>query len=205
MMSTMHGADAGAAAEGAVVSGARPGRIDTEALMARIVATRDKAAFETLFVTFAPKVKSYLMLRGLRPELAEDLAQEALLTIWRKADQFDGTRASLGGWLFTIARNLSIDALRKERSAINYALAVHVPPAAEPSPVGAHEARESQARLREAVADLPPEQMEIIRLCYFDDKPHTQIAAELGLPLGTVKSRLRLAIGRLRGLVGDLA
>jgi RNA polymerase sigma-70 factor (ECF subfamily) len=178
--------------------------VDAEALIARIVSSQDRSAFEALFLAFAPRLKTYLMLRGAAPDRAEDLAQETLLLVWRRAAHFDPGRASLGAWMFTIARNMRIDALRREQSARNYALSLHEPVAHEATPHTASEAAQTQARLRQAVAELPPEQIEIVLLSYYEDKPQAEIAAQLGLPLGTVKSRLRLAVARLRGLVGEL-
>jgi RNA polymerase sigma-70 factor (ECF subfamily) len=178
--------------------------VDAEALIARIVKSQDRSAFEALFLAFAPRIKTYLMLRGASPDRAEDLAQDTLLLVWRRAAHFDAGRATLGAWLFAIARNKRIDALRREKSARNYALSMHEPVAHEVTPHTASETAQTRARLREAVAELPPEQMAIVQLSFYEDKPQAEIAAQLGLPLGTVKSRLRLATARLRGLVGDL-
>jgi RNA polymerase sigma-70 factor (ECF subfamily) len=178
--------------------------VDAEALIARIVTSQDRSAFEALFLAFAPRIKTYLMLRGASADRAEDLAQETLLLVWRRAASFDPRRASLGAWMFTIARNMRIDSLRREKSARSYALSMHEPVVEEATPHTASESAEAQARLREAVAELPPEQIEIVRLSFYEDKPQAEIAAQLGLPLGTVKSRQRLAIARLRGLVGEL-
>ncbi|THD56014.1 sigma-70 family RNA polymerase sigma factor [Phenylobacterium sp.] len=179
--------------------------IDPEALIARIVQSQDRSAFEALFIAFAPRIKTYLMLRGASPDRSEELAQETLLLVWRKAASFDPERASLGAWMFAIARNMRIDALRREKSARNYALSVHEPGVEETTPHTASEAAQTQARLREAMAELPPEQMEIVQLSFYEDKPQAEIAAQLGLPLGTVKSRLRLAVAKLRGRVGALS
>ena len=175
---------------------------DVEALLARVVASRDRLAFEALFLAYAPRIKTYLMLRGADADRAEDLAQETLLQLWRRGSDFDPGRASLGAWLFTIARNRRIDALRRERSAQSYAVQLRHPAANEDTPQSAHELADRDARLRRAIADLPLEQLEVVRLSYYEDKPQAEIALELGLPLGTVKSRLRLAVRRLRNLMG---
>jgi RNA polymerase sigma-70 factor (ECF subfamily) len=111
----------------------------------------------------------------------------------------------VAAWLFTIARNLRIDAIRKEQSAMAYVLATPPAEITEASPQDHSETHEREERLREAVRVLPPEQMEVVRLSFFFDKPHAEIARELSLPLGTVKSRLRLAVARLRAVLGDLA
>ena len=182
-----------------------PPEDEAAACMARIVATRDREAFKTLFLTFAPKVKGYLLRHGAGSVQAEELAQETMLTVWRKAEQYDAARAPVSAWIFTIARNLRIDVLRKERSALTYALCA--PPAEEEpaSPEIESQLVEREVRLREAVQGLPADQMEVVRLSFFSDKPHGEIARDLSLPLGTVKSRLRLAVARLRKALGDLA
>lgn len=182
-----------------------PAQDEAAACMARIIASRDREAFKTLFLAFAPRVKGYLMRHGASGVQAEELAQETMLTVWRKAGYYDPARAPVAAWVFTIARNLRIDVLRKEQSALAYALCE---PAAEESPASPEDESqlaEREARLRQAVQSLPAEQMEVVRLSFFSDKPHAEIAHELSLPLGTVKSRLRLAVARLRSALGDLA
>jgi RNA polymerase sigma-70 factor (ECF subfamily) len=178
---------------------------DAAACMARIVAYRDREAFKTLFLIYAPKVKAYLRRHGASPLQAEELAQETMLTVWRKAEHYDAGRAPVAAWIFTIARNLRIDVLRKERSALTYALFAPEPAEEPVTPEVESELVEREARLREAVLGLPADQMEVVRLSFFSDKPHAEIAHELSLPLGTVKSRLRLAVARLRKALGDLA
>lgn len=167
-------------------------------LLVRIAERRDRHAFALLFSHFAPRVKSYVARMGVPPEAAEELAQETLLTVWRRAAGFDPSRAGASTWIFTIARNLRIDASRRDRRA----------PSADdpssfaqgpPSPDAALTLLENEARIEIALANLPKEQAQVIAMAYFADKPHSQIADELGLPLGTVKSRLRLAMARLRG------
>jgi RNA polymerase sigma-70 factor (ECF subfamily) len=195
----------GSRSGGVVVTVAETSELDTAGCMARIVEARDRTAFKLLFLAYAPKVKTYLIRHGASPVQAEELAQEALLTLWRKAEHYDSQRASVAAWLFTIARNLRIDAIRKEQSAMAYVLATPAVEALQDSPEDDSEAAEREVRLRQAVRILPAEQMEVVRLSFFFDKPHAEIARELCLPLGTVKSRLRLAIARLRSVLGDLA
>ncbi len=190
--------------ETAVIAEAEPVE-DACALMLRITQARDKAAFRALFQMLAPKVKAYLIRHGAPPAQAEDLAQETLLTVWRKAEYFDPRKASVAAWVFTIARNLRIDALRRERSAMSYALSVLEPDQAPDNPEIESSTAEREGRVRDAMQSLPREQLEVIRLSFYSDKAHAEIAHELSLPLGTVKSRLRLALARLRGMVGDLA
>ena len=173
-------------------------------MIAAIAQRADRAAFASLFDYFAPRVKSYMLRLGAEPRQAEELAQETLLTVWRKAAAFDPTRAAASTWIFTIARNLRIDALRRERRP-DPELDPSEAPEAEPTPTPPWSPPNPRAACRIALLSLPAEQAEVIRLSFFSDKPHSEIAAELGLPLGTVKSRMRLAMGRLRDLLGDLA
>jgi RNA polymerase sigma-70 factor, ECF subfamily len=173
-------------------------------MIGAIAARADRGAFAALFGHFAPRVKSYMLRLGADPRLAEELAQETLLAVWRKAAAFDPAKAAASTWIFTIARNLRIDAVRRDRRAEplddrNEEVDD------DPTPYDALAAAQSEGRIREALMALPPEQAEVVRLSFFSDKPHSEIAEELGLPLGTVKSRLRLAMGRLRDLLGDLA
>jgi RNA polymerase sigma-70 factor (ECF subfamily) len=172
-------------------------------LLRRVAEARDRAAFGLLFEHFAPRIKSYLMRRGAPPQQAEDLAQEAMLTLWRKAALFDAARASASTWMFTIARNLRIDAIRRERrrqfSPDDPTLALEPERGAE----FGLEAQQSETALRQAMRMLPPDQNEIVMQFFFSDKPHSRIAADLDIPLGTVKSRLRLAVARLRAAMGE--
>jgi len=175
------------------------------ALLIRVGEARDRAAFEMLFRHFAPRIKAYLLRLGAGAAAAEDLAQEAMLAIWRKAAMFDPAKASAATWIFTIARNLRIDALRRERrpefDPNDPAFVPEAEPAADAGMVRADE----DARLREAITLLSPEQAKVVELSFFADKPHSLIAQELGLPLGTVKSRLRLAMTHIRTALGAVA
>ena len=179
---------------------ASPAPCDFDALIGRIAAAADREAFAELFRHFAPRVKSYALRLGASGHAAEELAQETMLSVWRKAARFDPARASASTWIFTIARNLRIDALRRERPQPAPAEDVDPAPLADLVVSGA----EHDVRVRRALRSLPPEQLEVIELSFFSDAPHAAIAERLGLPLGTVKSRLRLAMNRLRGLLEDL-
>ena len=174
------------------------------ALIVAIARTADRGAFARLFEHVAPRVKSYMLRLGAQPEAAEELAQEALLTVWRKAALFDPVRAGASTWIFAIARNLRIDAIRRERRPRIEDDPTDLPEAEVPADAVVA-AQERDGRLREAMAELPGDQAEVVRLSFFQDKPHSEIARDLNLPLGTVKSRLRLALARLRGLVGDVS
>ena len=144
------------------------------------------------------------MRSGAAADAAEDVAQEALLTVWRKAAYFDPARASASAWIFTIARNLRIDRLRGERRATLYAPLELVEPELPQTPDHALSALERDERVRAALRELSPEQVRVLQLSFFEGRAHGDIAALLNLPLGTVKSRVRLAMGRLRNLLGDL-
>jgi RNA polymerase sigma-70 factor (ECF subfamily) len=181
-----------------------PSAEEGAALMARIAGDRDRGAFTALYEAYGPRLKSYLMRQGADEATAEELVQEVMLSAWRRADGFDPKLASLSTWLFTIARNKRIDFLRRVKRPEVLA----DDPAFAPEPVdGADTAYEAAAdgdRLREAIRGLPPEQAELLKLAYYEDKSHSAIAAETKLPLGTVKSRIRLALNRLRGSIGEL-
>lgn len=163
---------------------------------------RDREVFARLFAYYAPRIKAYLMRQGVEAVAAEELAQEAMLTVWQKAALFDAAKASASTWIFTIVRNLKIDALRKHRAAFDPNDPYFVPDPVPP-PDREHDAAQTQDRLRAAMDGLPGEQATVVRLAFFEDKPHSEIADELALPLGTVKSRLRLALRRLASLLGS--
>ncbi len=169
----------------------------------RIAEVQDREAFAALFRHFAPRIKGYLVRQGADSHTADELAQEAMLTVWRKAAQFDAGKASAGTWIFTIARNLRIDALRKEKRPEIDPDDPALVPAEDPKPDETLEQERYGQRLREILTQLPDEQSTVIRMSFFEDKPHSEIAAALGLPLGTVKSRIRLALGRFREAMGE--
>lgn len=163
---------------------------------------RDRSAFVRIFEHYAPRVKSFLMKGGLTPEQADEVAQDTMLTVWQKAPAYDPQRASAGTWIFTIARNKRIDLQRKGWRDLPLPEGVEFPSSAPAVDTRMGEAQDSAA-LAAAVRGLPPEQAELIRKAYLEDKTHSDIAAETGLPLGTVKSRIRLALGKLRATMGD--
>jgi RNA polymerase sigma-70 factor, ECF subfamily len=163
-----------------------------------IAAKRDRGRFSELFLHFGPRLKSYFLRLGVAPELAEDLVQEVMLTVWRKADQFDPARAGAATWIFTVARNLRIDLKRRQRDPAQ--LAELYEGLDEPMPSETLIATEQGQRVRQAMSALPADQIEVIRLSFFEDRPHGEIATLLKIPLGTVKSRARLAMARLRAM-----
>ncbi len=166
-------------------------------LIEAVAATRDRDAFARLFEHFAPRLKAYLMRAGAPPGAAEDFAQDAMLTVWRKADLFDPRRASAATWIFTIARNRRLDALRKESRPLPAPEMSLAPEEPEWPDAQLSEAEEA-ARLTAAMSQLPPEQLDLLRLAFFQGDAHSEIARKLNLPLGTVKSRIRKAMIKLR-------
>lgn len=176
---------------------------DARAWLVAIAARGDREAFAALFGHFAPRVKGYLLRLGLPGAQAEELAQETMLTVWRKAEQFDPATQGASAWIFTIARNLRVDAVRRDRLAPRLELMAEEPPP-PPAADATVEAAQHGERVRAALAALPAEQAEVVRLSFYDDRPHAEIEQALGIPLGTVKSRLRLAMSRLRNLLDDM-
>ena len=162
----------------------------------RIQANQDQQAFAELFSYFAPRVKAFLIKSGANPGLAEECTQEVMATLWHKADLFDPSRASVSTWIFTIARNKKIDALRKQRRPEPEDLAWG--PEAEPEAADVLALQQETKNLSKAITRLPEQQRDLIKRAYYGDLSHSEIAAETGLPLGTIKSRLRLALVKLR-------
>lgn len=177
---------------------------DLSALMQAVAYRADREAFAALFDFYAPRIKGMLMRGGTAPALAEDLAQDTLLAVWRKAAQFDPGRAGLSTWIFTIARNLRIDHARRGRGASAEAI-YEVLAGTEPEqPDEALDSVEREDCVRRAMQALNSDQAAVVKLSFFEDKPHAEIATILGLPLGTVKSRLRVAMIKLRERIEDL-
>ena len=177
---------------------------DLARLIEAVAAKRDREAFTALFDYFAPRIKAVLMRSNTPAAAAEELAQDAMLTVWRKAAQFDRTRAGASAWIFTIARNLRIDAARREQrgKVLDLESSEFLEPPSQPDEEFV--AGEREQRVRAALTDLTDDQIKVVRLSFFEGKAHGDIARELELPLGTVKSRIRLAMNRLRDLLGDL-
>jgi RNA polymerase sigma-70 factor (ECF subfamily) len=164
----------------------------------RIAAFRDQNAFKSLFLTFGPKVKAMLLRQGADVETAEEIAQETMIAVWRKAHLFAESKGSVSTWIYTIARNLRIDRLRRQHVWQVYDEDFHELPSGE-EPAEERIARvQEQAVIAAALDTLPSEQREVITLAFIDGLSHSQIAQKLALPLGTVKSRVRLAYQKLR-------
>jgi len=171
-------------------------RIEWTAQLAAVRDRQDQAAFAEIFSHFAPRVKAFLMKSGSSPSFAEECTQEVMATLWRKSHMFDGTKASVSTWIFTIARNRKIDMIRKDRRPEPEDLPWG--PEAEPDQADVLALTEETELLGRALATLPEKQRNLIERAYFGDLSHSEIAAETGLPLGTIKSRIRLALDRLR-------
>lgn len=168
-----------------------------------IGARQDKQAFEMLFRHFGPRIRAYMLKRNADRQLAEELMQETMITVWRKAALFDPSRGNASSWIFTIARNVRIDAYRKaSRPEFDFNDPAFVPeetmPADEVVQLG-----QSADRVRNAMEILPPEQLQLLKLAFFEEASHSAIAEKLNLPLGTVKSRIRLAFAKMRDAMGE--
>jgi len=169
-----------------------------EALVARIAAG-DRAAFAVFFQRYASRVKGYLLRLGARSAMAEDLAQDAMVAVWRRAASFDPTKAKASTWMFVIARNAWIDRLRREKTELAYNSGLIVSEESdEELPDEAVLRVRTEEQMQAALALLSEEQRQVVQLSFFEDRPHSEIAERLALPLGTVKSRLRLAVSKLR-------
>lgn len=179
-----------------VTSATKPDRMAWVTHIQAIRDTQDQSAFAELFSHFAPRVKAFLMKSGATPDLAEDVAQEVMATLWRKAHMFDPAKASVSTWIFTIARNRRIDVLRKQRRPEPEDLTWG--PEAEPDQADVLALQQESEQLGEAIAALPDKQRELIVRAYYGELTHSEIADATGLPLGTIKSRIRLALDRLR-------
>lgn len=175
-------------------------------LMEAVAARQDRAAFGEIFAYYGPRVKGYLLRLGADDSLAEEIAQEVMVTVWRKAALFDREQASVATWIFRIARNRRIDAARRAKKPELAADDPDLAPPPETQPDDALTAQEMEARVRSALAELPEDQVKLVRASFYEGLSHREIADALGLPLGTVKSRIRLAFGRLRArLAGEIS
>lgn len=170
-------------------------------LLVRVGRDRDKSAFAELFDYFAPRVKSFLLRFGTDMSLAEEIAQEAMIMVWRRAETYDPRQSAASTWIFTIARNKRIDRLRRE----NRPLPDMTDPAVMPESIETGEIQvarmQQEKKIRHALKNLPEEQAKMIFSAYYEEKSHREIAEESGVALGTVKSRIRLALNRMRAQI----
>jgi len=167
-------------------------------LIEAMAARQDKGAFAGLFSHFAPRLKAFGMRQGVDAATAEELVQETMLSVWRKSGTFDRRRANASTWIFTILRNKRIDLLRRQGRPETDLDSVAELPSDTSSADDDYHATQAGEIIRRAMVELPEEQVEVLKKAFFEDKPHSAIAEELDLPLGTVKSRIRLALARLR-------
>lgn len=178
---------------------------EINAWMRAVAESADRPAFAALFRHFAPRIKGFLLRGGADDALAEELTQETMVALWRRAASFDPARAQLSTWLYTIARNLRIDHHRRSAGAAGAAPddwdAEQQPADAHLAPDALLHAAQRERGVQQALAELPPEQAKVLRLAFFDEHPHSRIAQDLGIPLGTVKSRIRLAATQLRRIL----
>lgn len=168
----------------------------------QLVAERgDRRAFGALFEFFGPRLKTYLKRMGADDAQAEEIVQDVMLTVWRKAGTFDPQQASVSTWVFRIARNRQIDLFRR---AAKPELSPEEPllqPAPEQAPFETLSQAQIDAHVREKLSTLPPEQLDLLKAAFYEGLSHSEIAQSFNLPLGTVKSRIRLAFDKLRGLI----
>ena len=182
--------------------GAMPTSEEMNELVAA-VAKGDRQAFAVLFKHFAPRIATYLIRGGMSAASAEELAQEAMVLLWRKAGSFNPTRAAVSTWIFAIARHVRIDRYRRDGDE-NLALDIDDFDLADPAPSPDERlgALQRERRVRDALRRLSPEQARLLQLSFFAEKTHADIARNLCLPLGTVKSHIRRTLNILRRLLG---
>ena len=172
--------------------------------MHAIAERQDRQAFAEIFSYYGPRVKGYMLRLGAGDALGEELAQEVMITVWRKAHLFDRTQASVSTWIFRIARNKRIDVARR----LNRPELDPEDPALLPeSPIPADDAlaaMEQEERVRVVLAELPSEQFSLLQQAFYEGLSHREIADRTGLPLGTVKSRIRLAFAKMRARLENL-
>jgi RNA polymerase sigma-70 factor (ECF subfamily) len=184
-------------------SGKPPSAARLDAGLVRAIAVdRNRDAFAELFDRYAPRVRFFAMKMGADGAAADEVVQEAMLAVWRKADTFDPSKASFSTWLYTVARNKRITMLRKTPAPALDPEDPAYEPSAEANQDEVIENSENQERLQTAISQLPGDQAKIVKMSFFEGKAHQEISGELNLPLGTVKSRSRLALAKLRKSVG---
>ena len=172
--------------------------LDDRTLLERVARHRDREAFQRLFLNFGPKIKAVMIRSGTDSDTAEDLAQDVMLTLWRKAELYAPERGTVAAWVFTIARNTRIDRLRRQSSRVYEDIADLNLESPEADGEEETEMRQRDSLVGEALASLPPDQRRVVELSFVEDMPQAEIATALDLPLGTVKSRMRLAYAKLR-------
>ena len=170
-------------------------------LIARVAQHRDRQAFGQLFDHFAPRLKSFMIRKNASSELAEDLVQEALIAVWTKAGLYEPSKGSVTTWVFTIARNLRIDRIRRDVHMPTTELGDYDEPSEAPEGEELLGRKQEDGLVARALQSIPEEQRQILILSFVEDMPQSEIASKLSIPLGTVKSRMRLAYGHLRRIL----
>lgn len=173
-------------------------------LMSDVAQRRDKQAFAEIFEYFGPRLKAFMMRKGADAEQAEDLAQEAMIAVWNKADKYAVSKGGVTTWIFAIARNLRIDRLRRERSALYYDIDDYDEPSSDPISDEVVSTNQEAKIIASALSALPEEQQQIMVMAFMEDRTQAEIAALLDLPLGTVKSRMRLAYRKMSEALKEL-
>lgn len=178
-------------------------RLETlfRALITRVAQNRDRQAFAQLFDHFAPRLKSFMMRKNASAELAEDLVQEAMIAVWTKAALYEPSKGSVTTWIFTIARNLRIDRIRRDVHMPTTELGDYDEPSEAPEGEELLGRKQEDGLVARALQSIPEEQRQILILSFVDEMPQSEIASKLAIPLGTVKSRMRLAYGHLRRIL----
>lgn len=172
-------------------------------LLVAVATRQDRAAYAELFSYYAPRVKSYVLRLGADAALAEEIAQDVMVTVWRKAGLFDRGQASVSTWIFRIARNRRIDLFRRSKRPELDPEEEMILPSGVEAPDARIEAMEIETRVRAAMKDLPEEQVLLLKLAFYEGLSHSEIAERLKAPLGTVKSRIRLAFAKMKAKLGD--
>jgi RNA polymerase sigma-70 factor (ECF subfamily) len=167
----------------------------------KITVDRDPRAFKSLFLTFGPKVRSMLMRQGADRETADEIVQDTMLAVWHKSHLFEDHKGSLSTWIYAIARNLRIDRIRKQILWRHMCADLEAMRHAEPGYDESHARQQERIGVDQALAVLPQKQFQIIQLSFMEGLTQSEIAKRLDLPLGTVKSRMRLAFDKLRSSV----
>lgn len=176
---------------------------EDDVLMRRVAEARDRDAFVALFNRYAGRVKGFLIRGGAAHDQADEAAQDVMVSVWRRAVQYDPAKASVATWIYAIARNRRIDLIRRQARPAPDPEDPLFQPDPEPDPAATAAVAARDARVRAVLAELSDDQREVVRLAFFAGLTQTEIAAEVKAPLGTVKSRLRLAFVRLRAALGE--
>lgn len=185
------------------ISEARRLQEDPWALCLTRVASADRDAFARLFEHFAPQIRAFglsTVIPDRSGQFADELVQEVMIAVWNKAARYDASKAGAATWIFAIARNKRIDLLRKLKRQEPTVDVDEIWPLIDEGPGPEELLGQSgiERRVRSSLMDLPESQRQVLVMAYMEGKSHSEIAEDLALPLGTVKSRIRLAMQRLQ-------